>query len=351
MKKHVVSFMFAFVVFSVPAGPRAGADAPDKASVVEIGARAAEYSLGRGMVTAIADYRVSCTRYGVLMFAETAGKPELREELIRLYWPFKVGLARPVTGHVDLNVHGIVPLELYLQTGEERYKKLGLRLANDEYGGEREDGLSDYTRFWVDDMYMVGALQTQAYRATGEREYIDRATRQLLAYSERLQQENGLLWHTEEAPWFWGRGNGWAAASMTEALLAMPADHPDRAGVMESYKLLMTKLLELQHESGMWHQLLDEPESYLETSATAMFVFAMAAGAKEGWLGEEYREAALRGWNALTGYVTDDGAVTHSCAGTVHKDSKEWYMDRPVEEGGLHSQAAFLWAASAIYKL
>ena len=68
------------------------------------------------------------------------------------------------------------------------------------------------------DMWMVGALQIQAYRATGEMVYADRAVDQLLAYCDVLQQENGLFLHSEDAPHFWGRGNGWAAASMARRI-------------------------------------------------------------------------------------------------------------------------------------
>jgi len=297
-------------------------------------------------------YEMACARFGVLMFAEAAGRPELLHKTEEVYRPFKRGWMRPLRGHVDMNVFGIVPFELYIQTGEADYLPLAVRLAEDEYRRGRDDGLSDYTRLWVDDMWMVGSLQTQAFRATGKKVYADRAMDQLLAYCRELQEESGLFHHSLKSPHLWGRGNGWAAASMTAALLAIPPDHPRYGELMDAYKRQMAALIRVQHESGMWNQLLDAPDSYLESSCTGMFVFALASGVRKGWLGEEhYRRAAERGWNALKGYVDRKGDVRDVCVGTNHMDSRDYYMNRPRRTGVLHGKAAFLWAASAMYEM
>jgi len=92
------------------------------------------------------------------------------------------------------------------------------------------NGLSDQTRFWIDDMYMITILQVQAFRATGDRVYLDRAALEMVAYIDKLQQPNGLFFHGVNAPHFWGRGNGWIAAGMPELLSELPADHPSGPG-------------------------------------------------------------------------------------------------------------------------
>src|ERR1044072_8526838 len=92
-----------------------------------------------------------------------------------------------------------------------------------------KEGLSQQTRFWIDDMYMITALQAQAFRATGERSYIDRAGREMAAYLDRLQQPNGLFYHAPDVPFFWGRGNGWMAAGGGGLRGALAEEHPNHA--------------------------------------------------------------------------------------------------------------------------
>jgi unsaturated rhamnogalacturonyl hydrolase len=294
-------------------------------------------------------YPMVCSRYGVLLYAGASGDQELLALVKNAYQPFLSGKTKPRHGHVDYNVFGILPFELYRQTRDPAYLPLAKKLADDEFSRGRQDGLSDYTRFWVDDMYMVGSLQTQAYKALGDRVYLDRAFRQLLAYCAKLQSPNGLFQHNLNSPYFWGRGNGWAAASMTELLLAAPADHPDRPALFSAYQKLMKALVERQNKNGLWHQLLDRPESYIETSSSGMFVFALATGVRKGWLpADPYRGAAERAWRELVTYVDPAGNVREVCVGTSAINSREFYLNRPRQNGDLHGHAGFLWAAAAM---
>ena len=91
---------------------------------------------------------------------------------------------------------------------------------------------------------MITAAQAQAYRATGDRKYIDRAAREMVVYLDELQKPNGLFYHAPDVPFFWGRGNGWMAAGMAELLRSLPQDSPQRPRIMEGYKLMMSSLLE-----------------------------------------------------------------------------------------------------------
>ena len=93
----------------------------------------------------------------------------------------------------------------------------------------RPDGLSSQTRWWIDDMYMISELQLQAYRATGEAKYLERAAREMVAYLDKLQQPNGLFFHAPDVPFFWGRGDGWVAVGMTEMLRDAAGKHAAQA--------------------------------------------------------------------------------------------------------------------------
>src|ERR1043165_8284914 len=106
-------------------------------------------------------------------------------------------------------------------------------------------------------MFMITAVQVQAYRATKDKKYLDRAALEMVTYLDKLQQPNGLFYHAPDVPFFWGRGDGWVAAGMTEMLRDLPADHHQRARILKGYKSVMAALLQYQGKDGMWRQLID----------------------------------------------------------------------------------------------
>jgi unsaturated rhamnogalacturonyl hydrolase len=193
-------------------------------------------------------------------------------------------------------------------------------------------------------MYMVGMLQIQAYRATGDIKYADRAALQLSAYIEKLQEPNGLFFHGPEFHYHWGRGNGWVASSMAEVLKSLPADHPRRPELMAGYTKMMAALLKFQSDNGMWRQLIDYEYSWAESSCTAMFSYAMTVGVQKGWLDRaDYGPAVEKAWKALCAHVDRDGNVREICVGTGQVDDIEFYLKRPRSLGDFHGQAPVLW--------
>jgi unsaturated rhamnogalacturonyl hydrolase len=256
-----------------------------------------------------------------------------------------------VPDHVDRTVFGVVPLEIYIQTKEARYLDLGKSLADKQWENPTPDGLTDQTRFWIDDMFMVTAVQLQAYRATGDCKYLDRAAVEMTSYLDKLQQPNGLFYHAPDVPFFWGRGDGWVAAGMAEMLRSLPANHPRRPRIVEGYRKMMASLLKFQDKNGMWHQLIDHREAWPESSCTAMFTFAMVTGVKNGWLDKKkYGRAARKGWLGLTTYLDSNGDLREVCVGTGKQNSLQYYLDRPRITGDLHGQAPVLWCASALLR-
>jgi unsaturated rhamnogalacturonyl hydrolase len=297
-------------------------------------------------------YQKVCTYYGALNFAEATGNKDIANQVNEGYSLYLKGKKKPHSGHVDYNVFGIWPFEIYRQTGDEKYLAIPKKLADDEFANPREDGLTELTRFWVDDMYMVGSLQVQAYKSTKDKIYLDRAALQLKVYCDKLQRPNGLFYHRDDAPFYWGRGNGWAAAALIEILLVLPESHENYKPLLNAYQKMMTTLLDFQGNDGMWHQLLDDPESYPESSCTGMFLFALASGVDSGWLpAEKYAANVEKAWNALAGYVSEKGETENVCVGTNAKDNKKHYLTRPKKTGNFHGQAAVLWAATAMVRL
>lgn len=248
--------------------------------------------------------------------------------------------------HVDANVYGILPLELYMQTNDLEFFKQGIDLANGQWKNPLTNGLSNQTRFWIDDVYMIGSLQVQAYRATGEEIYLDRAALEINAYLEKLQKPNGLFHHGENAPFFWGRGNGWVAAGLAVLLSELPKNNPHYTSILKGYQKMMHALLQYQAEDGMWRQLIDKEASWKETSSTAMFGFAISLGVKEGLLSnEKFTPSYQKAWNSLKTYVNEEGKISDVCVGTGQSQNIQYYLDRPKTTGDFHGQAPLLWFA------
>lgn len=267
----------------------------------------------------------------------------------------------PYPDHVDYNVFGTLPLEIYLQTKNEKYFTLGKMYADTQWAapfGPRVNeaavnyynkGYSFQTRLWIDDMYMINLLQCQAYRATQNKNYINRAAREMVLYLDSLQKLNGLFYHAPSAPFFWGRGNGWMAAGMTEILGVLDKKNANRKRIMQGYKNMMQSLLQYQATDGMWRQLVDDSLSWKETSCTGMFAYAMITGVKNGWLNKKvYGRHARKAWLALMEYINDKGAITDVCEGTGAGNSRQYYLDRKKVKGDFHGQAPMLWSAAAL---
>src|SRR5882724_7800167 len=293
------------------------------------------------------------TCYGALTFSQLSSDKDLQSRLIQRFQPLfgEESNLVPVPDHVDRTVFSAVPLEIYILTKEQKYLDLGKPGADKQWENPTPDGLSPQTRFWIDDMYMLIIVQLQAYRATGDAKYLDRAALEMSAYLDKLQQPNGLFYHAPDVPFFWGRGDGWVAAGMAEMLRTLPENHPRRARIMESYRKMMKSLLQYQGKDGVWHQLIDHPESYPETSSTGMFTFAMITGVKNGWLDKKtYGKAARKGWLGLISYLEPNGDLRNVCQGTGKKNDLQYYFDRQRLTGDLHGQAPILWCASAFLR-
>jgi rhamnogalacturonyl hydrolase YesR len=173
----------------------------------------------------------------------------------------------------------------------------------------------------------------------------------MVSYIDKLQEPNGLFHHAADVPFFWGRGNGWFAAGMAEMLRDLPADHPQRARIFAGYKKMMAALLQYQGKDGMWRQLIDHDDIWPESSASAMFSFALITCVKNGWLpGETYGPAARKAWIAVVGYIDQNNDITQGCEGTGKKNDMEYYYERKRRTGDFHVQAPVLWAASALLR-
>ncbi len=317
-------------------------------------------------------YSVVSLWANALMCARQMGDTNLTTRLVAAFEPYLNEKTDRLKDwrHVDMAIVGALALEVAIQTGDARARKVGLEYADRQWEEplagqdfvellydpipleERrmrwKQGYSAQTRLWIDDMYMITFLQTQAYRLTKDVKYLDRAAKEMCLYLERLQRPDGLFNHSPETPFVWGRGAGWMAGAMALNLKYLPKDSPYYAPIRAGYVKMMTALLKYQRANGLWGQLVDDDESYDETSGSAMFAFAFVEGVKAGVLGAEYRAAAERAFVALTQKLDAKGDLANVCVGTGKRNDRTWYLTRPAVAGDPHGQAPLMWLCGAL---
>jgi len=209
---------------------------------------------------------------------------------------------------------------------------------------------------WLDDMFMSVPAIAQMGKLTGDKKYYNEATQQVLSFASKMfNHEKGVFMHgwVESMPthpeFRWARANGWAFMALAELLDVLPEDHPNRAKVLQLYRDHARGLASYQSGTGFWHQLLDRPDSYVETSATAIYTFAYARGINRGWIdGKTYGPMTLLAWNAVTTKVNPKGQVEGTCVGTGMAFDPAFYYYRPISAFAAHGYGPVLLAAAEV---
>jgi len=212
---------------------------------------------------------------------------------------------------------------------------------------------------WLDDLYMSLPALAQMGVLTGEKKYFDEAVKQYHQFSQRMfNNEKGLYMHgwvqdmNPHPQFHWGRANGWAILTKIELLDALPENHPGRTEILEMLKKHAAGLAARQDGTGFWHQLLDRNETYLETSATAIYAYCIARAVNKGWLdAKAYGPMALLAWNAVTTKVNAKGQVEGTCVGTGMGFDPAFYFYRPVNVYAAHGYGPVLLAGAEIYRM
>ena len=188
---------------------------------------------------------------------------------------------------------------------------------------------------WADDLYMSVPFLVRYSQFTGDQKYLDDAANQFFGFKKRLfMPEEKIMSHVYDFKYDsktnvpWGRGNGWVVFSMTELLEILPEDHPKRNDLIEFLNTLCEGYLALQDDEGMWHQVLNDHESYPETSCTSMFIYAFSRGIRFGWLKnpEKYVKAIYKAWKGISKTSVDsNGNVYGVCRGSEFSFIADYY--------------------------
>ncbi|HMB62796.1 MAG TPA: glycoside hydrolase family 88 protein [Eudoraea sp.] len=209
---------------------------------------------------------------------------------------------------------------------------------------------------WLDDLFMSVPALAQMGKLTGDPRYYDDAVKQVVQFSERMFiKEKGLYIHgwvqaMEEHPEFhWARANGWAVMTLVELLDVLPAEHQGYEVVLNQLRAHVKGLVKYQDGTGFWHQLIDRDDTYLETSATAIYTYALAKAINNGYIDKlAYAPAVLLGWNAVAAKVNARGQVEGTCVGTGMGFDPAFYYYRPVNVFAAHGYGPVLLAGSEI---
>lgn len=213
---------------------------------------------------------------------------------------------------------------------------------------------------WADDLYMSVPALAQMGALTGDRAWFDDAVKQVLQFHAHLwDPQVGLYAHGRHLnqplnpEFYWARANGWAMMASVELLDVLPADHPGREKVLENLRAHVRSVAKLQSgSSGLWHQMLDKTDSYLETSASAIFVYSIARAINAGWISPvSYGSVAQAGWIGVTTRVNARGQVEGTCVGTTLASDHVYYYNRPQSVYATHGYGPVLLAGAEMIRL
>lgn len=275
---------------------------------------------------------------------------------------------------------GKVALLMYQNTHDKRYLTACEQLLDQlQKQPKTSDGgywhkLVYPWQMWLDGIYMADAFAMQYAAATQQKQYFDEAIKQIMLIARHtIDEQTGLYYHgwdenknpvwadplTGVSPCFWGRAVGWFAMALVDGLDALPANHPDRDKLLAILQKLSASLIKFQDpETGLWYQVLDrgqEPDNWHETSCSAMFCYALARSANQGYLPPRYKKYAQKAFKGLCDhhiYFDDQGLLY--LTGTVKvgtlnfassKGDYAYYVNTDRRINDFKGIGAFLFAA------
>jgi len=298
---------------------------------------------------------------------------------------------KPEEYQLDSFNSGRTALALFQITQEARYKKAADLLLAQLYTQPRtSDGGFWHKQRYTNQMWLDGIYMAEPFYAAMGRYMINRngvyedVAKQFGLIDEHLYDaKTGLYYHGWDAakiqPWanpvtgassnFWGRADGWYAMALVDTLQLLPTDHPSRLGLLAQIKKFSAGILKWQDaNSGLWWQVMDQGNrkgNYLEATASAMFVYALAKGVNDGELPRDYIPAILKGYNGIvTKLIKTDGgrfSLTQCCSvaglgftgahGRPRDGSFDYYVSEPVVENDLKGVGPFILAGIEVQKI
>jgi len=255
---------------------------------------------------------------------------------------------------VSYSVNGAIVFEtvlkLYQHVGDTRYKEelrhflrwllySAPRCQNDCFQHTWNDvKVNLVEQVWIDTLFMTGIVLADCYRLFGRQDCRDEVILQFTAHQRCLQDaQTGLFRHMYEtlsdghkAGAFWGRGNGWMAASAVDVLEAIGVEAQEHRPIVVSFQRQLEAARKLQEPDGMFHTILNDPTTYREMSATAALGYAAIKGVRMGILDTAFLAMGQKAVDATLGNIRPDGIVDNVSSGTSGFIAYEEYNQIPI---------------------
>jgi unsaturated rhamnogalacturonyl hydrolase len=235
-------------------------------------------------------------------------------------------------------------------TGEEKYLEPCRKAAQDimdHFPRTQEGGFQHMTsdsindqELWDDTLYMTVLFLANMGRILKDEAMLKEAEKQFLLHVKHLQDpETGLWYHgwsflrkDHFAGAFWGRGNCWITMAVPEYLAMNVCSEETRKVLTDVLLDQVSALQRLQDQSGMWHTLVDDPTSYVESSATCGFAYGILKGIRDGLISPQYKAVADAALKPILGYIAEDGVVQQVSYGTpMGRETKDFYKEIPLQ--------------------
>ncbi len=280
-------------------------------------------------------------------------------------WDYPFGQRITMEDLDDVGAMGASLIEVYRHDRQNRYRTYIDQAAR--YITTKQFRYEDSTfirpnpqrwTIWADDLYMSVSFLARMGELTGDPRYFDDAAKQVVNFHKHLfDRSKGLMvhyWYSDvnrQGVAFWGRANGWAVMAQVNLLDRLPTNHPMRDTLIALLRRHLLGIARWQSGEGLWHQLLDKEDSFLETSCSAMFTYAIARSVNKGYLERRYSSIALRGWEGVVSKILPDGEIEGVCAGTGVSDDLVYYYHRPTPLNDPHGTGAVLLAGTEVLRL
>lgn len=327
LRSEATEILVALAESQPPSGARRELQERVSRSPVEVAGQLAP-AYGHALDTAT--YIPALALIGRMRLGDIAGESPLAdvERIARPFLEGKPSLGNRPSGST-ISGH-LVFADLYERTDNPAYLALA-RAAADlgfEPDGALKSSMPSHNEM-SDSVFMGCAILARVGRLTGEKRYFDMALRHLRFMQNLDLRADGLYRHSPLDQAAWGRGNGFPALGLALALSDWPKGHPGNAEALDSYQAHMRAMARHQDLTGMWHQVVDRPESYREFTSTAMTGFALTRGLRQGWLERaEFEPVADRAWKAVLARIKSDATLVDVCRSTGRQTSLRAYFDR-----------------------
>jgi len=299
----------------------------------------------------------------------------------------EIGTYRLEEYNLDQINEGKLLFLLYDATGDERYKKAAYLLRKQLQTQPRASAGGFWHKqiyphqMWLDGIYMASPFYAEFARRFDEPEGFDDVAHQIILIEKHTRDpKTGLLFHGWDesksqkwadpesgcSPSFWGRAMGWYAMAIPDVLDHFPRNHPQRDELLTIFETTVSAIARVQDPaSGVWYQVLDQggrAGNYLESSASCMFVYAIAKGVRKGYLGEKVLAVARRGYEGILKQfveVDEQGLVNLNgiCSvgglgGKPYRDgSFAYYVSEKVVTNEYKGVGAFVMASAEMESL